>query len=299
MKFYLSLLLIAITIQPAFSQDNIIKKNGDEIKAKVVEVGTTEIKYKKFEKQTGPTYAISKSDVFMIKYEDGTKDVINPITEEKKVEPVKTEPAKTENKTEPIKNSESANKSDSPPTKTKYNYIDKVREIQSKDPSFRFYAGNGWLLGPGLANPVVGMDLRFPRKNVFLRGISIGVRACFKNLEGRDGDNDSRTDFSTTIFGGGVTINYYAPLPIKIVQPYVVANVGIAMSQTYNTMIIDNVSGSGNTLIGNPTPVEIIAPYGAFGVGCNFMIARHFGFFVEAGYFRTAAINTGVVIKLF
>lgn len=298
MKFYLSLLLIAFTIQPIFSQDNIIKKNGEEIKAKVVEVGTTEIKYKKFEKQNGPTYAINKSEVFMINYEDGTKDVINPIVEEKKSEPVKTEPINTEVKKESTDNQETT-KSQSPPSKTKYNYIEKVREVQSKDPSFRFYAGNGWLLGPGLANPVVGMDLRFPRKNVFLRGLSVGVRACFKNLEGRDGDNDSRTDFSTAIFGGGVTVNYYAPLPIKIIQPYVVANVGVAMSQTYATMFIPNPSGTGNMIVGDPSPVEVIAPYGAFGVGCNFMIAKHFGFFVEAGYFRTAAINTGVVLKLF
>lgn len=66
-------LLLANTI---FSQDNIIKKNGDEIKSKVIEIGTTEIKYKKFESPNGPTYAISKDEVFMVKYQDGTKDVL-------------------------------------------------------------------------------------------------------------------------------------------------------------------------------------------------------------------------------
>ena len=71
------------------------------------------------------------------------------------------------------------------------------------------------------------------------------------------------------------------------------------MSQTYATIFVPNSAGTGNTLIGNPSPVETILPYGAFGVGCNFMIARHFGFFIEAGYFRTAALNTGVVLKMF
>ena len=60
-----------------FSQDLIIKKSSDEIKAKIIEVGTSEIKYKNFDNSTGPTYSILKADVFMIKYENGTKDVFN------------------------------------------------------------------------------------------------------------------------------------------------------------------------------------------------------------------------------
>ncbi|HEY0030168.1 MAG TPA: hypothetical protein VGC65_05375 [Bacteroidia bacterium] len=301
-------LLVAflIIIQPVFSQDNIIKKNGDEIKAKVVEVGTTEIKYKKFEKQSGPTYAISKSEVFMIKYEDGTKDVLNPI-EEKKAEPAKTEttkePAKKENKAEST-NKEPEN-SKPTPSKTKYNYIEKVREVQSEDPGFRFYAGNGWFLGPGLANPLVGIDLRFPRKNVFLRGISIGLRANFKNIEGRDNDHNDNTDIGNTIFAGGVTVNYYAPLPIKIVQPYIIAHVGVAYIENQNSIIIHDPNSNVTNAQGVPVTqvgagyTGYAAPFGGFGVGCNFMIARNFGFFVEAGYFRTSVFNTGVVFKLF
>ncbi len=65
----------------ANSQDLIIKKNGDEIKAKVLEVALTIIKYKKFENINGPTFEILKSEIFMIKYENGTKDVFNQITE--------------------------------------------------------------------------------------------------------------------------------------------------------------------------------------------------------------------------
>lgn len=72
------LLIFCLSIRIVISQDVIIKKNGDEIKAKVTEVGTTEIKYKKFENlETSPVYSILKSDVFMIKYADGTKDVFN------------------------------------------------------------------------------------------------------------------------------------------------------------------------------------------------------------------------------
>jgi hypothetical protein len=58
-----------------FSQDIIMKNTGDEIKAKIIEVNQTEVKYKKFDYQTGPIFTVSKSDVFMIRYENGTKDV--------------------------------------------------------------------------------------------------------------------------------------------------------------------------------------------------------------------------------
>ena len=66
-------------IMNCFSQDIIIKLTGDTIRVKVIEVGSTEIKYKKIDNQTGPTYSILKSDVYFIKYENGTSDEITKI----------------------------------------------------------------------------------------------------------------------------------------------------------------------------------------------------------------------------
>lgn len=59
------------------AQDIITTKAGDEIEAKILEINTEEVIYKKFNYQSGPTIIISKSDVFMIKYPDGTEDVFN------------------------------------------------------------------------------------------------------------------------------------------------------------------------------------------------------------------------------
>ena len=59
------------------AQDVITNKNGDETKAKVIEVGQTEIKYKKYTNLNGPIFTVSKSEVFMIKYENGEKEVFN------------------------------------------------------------------------------------------------------------------------------------------------------------------------------------------------------------------------------
>lgn len=74
--------------------DILYKTNGDEIKVKVLEVEETKIKYKKCDNLEGPTYSMNISEVFMIKYVNGTKDVFNKENETKAVE-VKTEPIKS------------------------------------------------------------------------------------------------------------------------------------------------------------------------------------------------------------
>ena len=60
-----------------FSQDVLTKKSGDDIKAKVLEVTTTEVKYKKFDNLNGPVFSILKSELLIIRYENGSKDVFN------------------------------------------------------------------------------------------------------------------------------------------------------------------------------------------------------------------------------
>ncbi len=56
--------------------DVIILKNGQEIQAKVLEVGQTEVKYKNCDNQSGPTFSKNKSEIFMIKYPNGTSTVM-------------------------------------------------------------------------------------------------------------------------------------------------------------------------------------------------------------------------------
>lgn len=61
----------------SYSQDIIILKNGDEIKSKVIEVTPDLVKYKKWANQDGPIYSSTKTEIFMIKYANGAKDVFN------------------------------------------------------------------------------------------------------------------------------------------------------------------------------------------------------------------------------
>jgi hypothetical protein len=69
-------IIFAISIaNEATSQDIIILQNGDEILSKITKVDLDKIEYKKFENLEGPIYILDKSKVFMIKYENGTKDI--------------------------------------------------------------------------------------------------------------------------------------------------------------------------------------------------------------------------------
>jgi len=60
-----------------WAQDVIVTKKGEEISAKVEKVGDTQIKYKKFSHLSGPVYTLLKSEIFMIKYENGSRDMFN------------------------------------------------------------------------------------------------------------------------------------------------------------------------------------------------------------------------------
>ena len=73
-KSFMSLIVFLAT--NAFAQDIIVKKDGSTIMSKVLEIGTSEIKYKKFSNQQGPIYTIARSDVMAINYENGEKESI-------------------------------------------------------------------------------------------------------------------------------------------------------------------------------------------------------------------------------
>ena len=76
MKKFFLIFLVAVTTVPLISaQDVITLKNGDEIQAIVQEIGDVDIKYKKFENLDGPNYSLKKSEVFMIRYINGSRDV--------------------------------------------------------------------------------------------------------------------------------------------------------------------------------------------------------------------------------
>jgi hypothetical protein len=73
-KSILSSLIFFISFL-SFAQDIIYKTDKSEVKAKILEVLDNDIKYKKFDFQDGPTYSMPKSEIFMIIYKNGQKEM--------------------------------------------------------------------------------------------------------------------------------------------------------------------------------------------------------------------------------
>lgn len=75
MKKFVLLLITLLSVYSARSQDTIVKKNGDIVIAKVLEIGPTEIKYKRYDFQEGPMYIEIKSNLDKIIFSNGIKEV--------------------------------------------------------------------------------------------------------------------------------------------------------------------------------------------------------------------------------
>jgi len=80
-----SVCLLAIT--NCLSQDIITKKTGEDIQAKVIEITSSDIKYKRSDNPEGPLFTITKADVLMIRYANGSKDIFNETQSEAKANP--------------------------------------------------------------------------------------------------------------------------------------------------------------------------------------------------------------------
>lgn len=75
-KSFLFLSLFALSVTQLLAQDILLFTNGDEQEVKITEVSSQEVKYKRMNNLEGPTFSTLKSELFMIKYANGDKDVI-------------------------------------------------------------------------------------------------------------------------------------------------------------------------------------------------------------------------------
>ncbi len=146
----IGLLISAVAIK---AQDIIILKTGEEISSYVKEISTSDLKYKKASNPDGPLYTLSISEVFMIKYENGEKDVFNAISEPNPALP-NAENATTDNK----------------PAKKISNYINAS------------YRGFPLLYGYTLSILTIDYNLQFniTRKFSFGYGIGLGTSSAYE-----------------------------------------------------------------------------------------------------------------------
>lgn len=159
------------------AQDFITTKDGTDIMAKIIEVSSTEVKYKKYNNPDGPTFVLKKSDILIILYEDGEKEV--------------------------IKSSASSGYGSSPNTtrevyegmkykQYKSYYTPKLYVPQAGDPYSRFWAGAASFLIPGLGQ---GVDGEWGRGALICLG-NIGLYAVMLS--------DSYYDLNGTLYYGTV-----------------------------------------------------------------------------------------------
>ncbi len=64
-----------------FSQDQLFKKDNTKLDVKILEINPTEIKYKLFNDEDGPTITVLKSEVALIIYKNGMHEVITAPSE--------------------------------------------------------------------------------------------------------------------------------------------------------------------------------------------------------------------------
>ena len=74
---FVLLLMFSFSLQELVAQDIIIKKSGEELKTRVLEIGINGVTYKRYDNINGPSYVIPKADILLIRYENGTEDVFN------------------------------------------------------------------------------------------------------------------------------------------------------------------------------------------------------------------------------
>jgi hypothetical protein len=80
MRLFITALAFLFSVSfTSYAQDILITNKGEEILVKVIEVSHDNIKYKKYSNLEGPIYIVLKSELFMIKYQNGEKDVFEGI----------------------------------------------------------------------------------------------------------------------------------------------------------------------------------------------------------------------------
>lgn len=84
MKRHLLLIMLTLVLQSALAQDFIVKVNGDEIPARVMEITLQEVVYLQPDTTEEMTFRIPKKEVFMIRFGNGTKEVFTENLPEQK-----------------------------------------------------------------------------------------------------------------------------------------------------------------------------------------------------------------------
>ncbi len=245
MKKSLLLLILLLNVAKIHAQDIIILKSGDEIKSMVVEVLSDQIKYKKFENKTGPSYGIEKSKIFMIRYANGSKDVFNQASSTPKAAPaprpvVRTVYAEPRTEAQPQYRSEARPQYRSAPVRKAPVYGNSyVRSmiyggISLPTGYFADYQGIGFFVGDETDIPLGGS------------GLNIAINGTFNYFTGKDSYYYYGTSYITARIMPG--IKFIAPVSDSV-EMYGLGQGGIGIGIGEGTSTQFNYSlGAGATI---------------------------------------------------
>lgn len=73
----LLLLFVMLSSIVCKSQDTIVKRDGTQINARILEVGIKSVTYKKLNNPNGPTYTDKRRQIYKIIYSNGSYDILN------------------------------------------------------------------------------------------------------------------------------------------------------------------------------------------------------------------------------
>ncbi|MDR1259157.1 MAG: hypothetical protein LBK65_07780 [Tannerellaceae bacterium] len=222
-----SIILLAVffgSMATVFAQDIITLKSGDEVKAKVQEVGLTDVKYKKYDNLEGPVYTLLKTDIFMIKYENGEKDVfkdeeavVSPVSPE---DPRKTLEFESEFMDEGFKNAYGVKLSEKEIRAILANMPDALKEYDSGKSlrqagsvfswigGFCIGSSLGLLLNPNVESPVPaicflgGSLASFTASYIFYSRGNAKWKSAYNTYQSRKNKATSSLDFGLTSSGG-------------------------------------------------------------------------------------------------
>ena len=169
--------LLMIWAFTMYAQDVITLRNGSQIQAKVTEISSSEIKYKRFDHLDGPTIVVARSDVHAIAFANGIHEVFNPLAEPAPpARPTATAPA-TKPANVPATAPATAPATNPPPAKVVADTPPPAPVVNDAPPPARMAPTNE-IRGPHRKNFYTGFYFN-PVSIVVLNGASLGAEFTF------------------------------------------------------------------------------------------------------------------------
>ena len=77
MKTSIYCILVLFATISAFCQDQLVKRNGEELTVRLTEITDSTVSYKRLDNLEGPVFIAAKKEILFIRYANGTKEIFD------------------------------------------------------------------------------------------------------------------------------------------------------------------------------------------------------------------------------